>query len=160
MTRARYGVPHGKLAGDDEAAAVAAVRAIIELINANKFDAATKAAAAADKRWPNLPGVAAARCDLDVKRRDTGGARAWCARAIAHNESSWGLYLSAILDLQDTNAAGTAKGIAHLRDAIALDPELGQAWRALGRAFERAKAMDDLAKLRRDYETRFGTPLQ
>ncbi len=158
-TRVRYGVPRDgrryKLAASDEAAAVTAVRAIVALVNATKFADATRAAAAAEARWPGLPGVVAARCDLALRRNELAAARALCSRASAQG-SSWALYLSGILELR---GGGTAKGIAQLRAAIALDPELGQAWRSLGKALDRAQATAELAQLRQDYQARFGTAL-
>jgi hypothetical protein len=49
--------------------------------------------------------------------------------------------------------------MAHLREAIARDPDLVQAWRKLARALERARATDELEQLRRDYRARFGAAL-
>jgi hypothetical protein len=82
-------------------------------------------------------------------------------RAVAGNGSSWALYLLGILHLRDTGPSGTTAGIKRLREAIALDPDLGQAWRALARALEqRAKDPAALDQLRRDYQARFGEPLR
>lgn len=159
-TRIRYGLPRegAKLAPADDAAALAAVRGVLDLVYANKLAAATRAAAAAEKRWPALPGLLAARCDLDLRRGSLGSARALCARA-ARGGSSWGTYLLGIIELKGTGAAATAAGIARLRAAIAADPELGQAWRALSKALGRANATAELEQLRRDYQARFGAPL-
>src|SRR5262249_10318799 len=129
MTRARYGVPRGKVNPPDDAAAGAAVRGGIGLVNPGKLDPAPRAAASAETRWPGLPGLYAARCNLEVNRHAYAAAKSLCAHAIAQGNSSWGAYLIGILDLQDQSEAGTARGIADLRAAIALDPELGQAWR-------------------------------
>ena len=162
-TRARSGIPRDgarwKLAPDDEPAAIAAVQAVLDLVYANKLAAAEKAAAAAEQRWPALPGLLAARCDLELRRGAPAAARRLCERANAHGGSSWGLYLLGIIELRDPSPAATASGIARLRAAIALDPELGQAWRALGKALARAKATGDLEQLGRDYQARFGSPL-
>jgi predicted Zn-dependent protease len=160
----RYGVPRDgarhKLAPADEAAAVNAVRGVVALVNTNKFAEAAKAAATAEKRWPGLPGLLAARCDLELRRGAPGVARTLCTRASAQGGSSWALYLGGILELRAGTAGGTATGIAHLRAAIAADPELSQAWRALGKALERAKATADLEQLRRDHQSRFGAQLR
>jgi len=162
-TRARYGIPRDggrwKLTPDDEPAAVAAVRSMVALVNAGKFDAAAQAAAAADKRWPALPGILAARCDLELRREALAAARRDCDRAIAQGGSSWALYLRGILELRDDSAAATTAAIARLRAAIALDPELGQAWRALGKALQRARATRELEQLRKDYQVQFHTRL-
>jgi tetratricopeptide (TPR) repeat protein len=161
MTRVRYGVPRDgaryKLAPDDDAAAINAVRGVVALVNASKLAEAAKAAGVAERRWPGLPGLLAARCDLELRRGSPGSARALCSRAGAHGGSSWALYLGGIIELQ--REGGTAGGIARLREAIALDPELGQAWRALGKALERSKATAELDQLRHDYQARFGSAL-
>jgi tetratricopeptide (TPR) repeat protein len=162
-TRARYGIPADgtryHLRPEDEGAALAAVRGVLDLVNAGSFAAAAKAARAAEQRWPDLPGLLGARCDLELRRGHLGAARSLCARAVAHDPTSWALYLGAILELQDPRPAATQRGIERLREAIRIDPDLGQAWRALGKALERANASADLGQLRRDYQARFGEPL-
>jgi predicted Zn-dependent protease len=144
---------------EDDAAAVTAVRGVLASVNANKFDAAAKAAGIAEKRWPALPGLLAGRCDLEMRRGALAAARQHCDRAIAQGGSSWALYLRGILELRGEGPAATTAGIARLRAAIDLDPELGQAWRALGKALDRAKDTTLLDQLRRDYQARFGSPL-
>jgi len=161
MTRVRYGVPRDgaryKLVPADDAAAINAVRSVVALVNASKFAEAAKAVGAAEKRWPALPGLLAARCDLELRRGSPGAARALCSRASAHGGSSWALYLSGIIDLQSDG--GTSSGIARLREAIELDPELSQAWRALGKALDRAHDTAQLAQVRQDYQKRFGSAM-
>ncbi|HET7500485.1 MAG TPA: hypothetical protein VFK02_05760 [Kofleriaceae bacterium] len=162
-TRVRYGVPRDgarwRLAPEDDAATVTSIRGILALINGNKLDAAATAARGAEERWPGLPGLLAMRCDLELRRHALAAARRLCARAIAQGHSSWALYLSGVLDLQSANPAGDAAGIAHLRQAIELDPELAQAWRTLAKALERTRAIAQLEQLRRDYQARFGSSL-
>lgn len=159
--RARYGIPRDgarwKLTPDDEAAATAAVRDAVALVNAGDHDAAAKAIAAAELRWPSLPGVLTARCALDFRRDAMAAARRQCDRAIAQGGSSWALYLRGIIELKSRR--GTAAGIARLREAIALDPDLVQAWRALGEALDRTKATAELEQLRQDYRARFNARL-
>ena len=46
-----------------------------------------------------------------------------------------------------------------LEAAIAADPDLGQAWRALGRAYRRVKDQRRLDELSKDYAAKFGSPL-
>ncbi|MEO7735175.1 MAG: hypothetical protein ABIY55_29745, partial [Kofleriaceae bacterium] len=161
MTRVRYGVPRDaaryKLAPDDDATAINAVRSVVALVNASKFAEAAKAVGVAEKRWPALPGLLAARCDLELRRGAPGVARALCSRASAHGGSSWALYLSGIIELQ--SEGGTTGGIARLREAIELDPELSQAWRALGKALDRTHATAQLEQVRQDYKARFGSPM-
>ena len=64
-----------------------------------------------------------------------------------------------MIELKNTSAAGTKAGIEKLKKAIEVDPDLGQAWRTLAKAYKRAKddaAYDQLAK---DYSAKFGQPL-
>jgi hypothetical protein len=163
MTRVRYGIPRDgarwKLKADDEADALVAVRGALELVNADQLDAAAKAAAKAEQRWPALPGLLAVRCDLELRRSAFGAARSLCERASAQDASSWALYLGGILELRGAGAAATTAGIARLRKAIAIDPELTQAWRALRKALERTNATAELDQLRSDYWARFHASL-
>jgi predicted Zn-dependent protease len=55
--------------------------------------------------------------------------------------------------------AGTQTGIEKLKKAIATDPELGQAWRTLAKAYVRAKDRAALEQLSKDYAAKFGSPL-
>ena len=161
QTRARYGDPRDgarwKVTPDNEADYVAAVKAVLALVYKEQFEQAEKAAAAADKRWPRSPGIASARCDLLIRRKDPGGAAAQCRAAIAaFPGDSWALYLDGILLLAK---ADPHPGIERLKQAIAADPELAQAWRALAQALARAHDDADLAKLKADYQAAFGSPL-
>ena len=159
QTRARYGVPRGaKVAPEQEAALVAAVKNAIALINAAKYGEAEKVLAAAERKWPNASGILGARCNLLLQLGQVGAARAACNKAIAIDpKASWALYLSAILDFR--TAGGTKSGIARLKAAIAADPQLGQAWRALGKAYARARDKAALEQLSKDYQAKFGQPL-
>ena len=107
-----------------------------------------------------MAGFAAFRCDLALRQGEVDAARAACQRAIAADpDESWALYLGGVIALKDTGAAGTKAGIDKLKHAIAVDPELGQAWRALGKAYDRAKdqaAHDELAK---QYQAKFNQTL-
>jgi predicted Zn-dependent protease len=158
--RARYGVPRGNkfVAPEQESALVAAIRASLDLIYASKYGPAETALAAADKKWPGAPGLAAARCDLALRTGNTSAARSYCARALATDPNdSWALYLSGVIALK--NAAGTQQGIEQLKKAITVDPELGQAWRTLAKAYQRTKDRPALDQLAKDYLAKFGSPL-
>jgi predicted Zn-dependent protease len=159
-TRARYGVPRGAkfVAPDQEAALVGAVRTALNLIYANKFGDADRAIAAAGKKWPNAPGLLAARCDLDFRMGQIDAARAACTRAVAaYPEESWALYLLGTLLLRD--AGSTSAGIDKLKRAIAVDPELSQAWRTLGKAYTRGHDQAAFDQLAKDYQAKFGQVL-
>jgi tetratricopeptide (TPR) repeat protein len=148
--RSRYGAPKGSkiVAPEDEAAQV----------NASKYGEAEKTLVAAEKKWPGAPGLLAARCNLNVNLGQTAAARAACDKAVAaHPRASWALYLSGIIALKD--ASGTKTGIDKLKKAIEVDPELGQAWRTLAKAYARANDKAAIDQLAKDYQAKFGTPL-
>jgi tetratricopeptide (TPR) repeat protein len=160
QTRARFGVPRGAkfVAPDQEGALVAAIRKALNLVNASKFGEADRAIAAAGKQWPNAPGLVAVRCDLDFRMGQLEAARAGCARALAADpEDSWALYLLGTLLLHD--AGSTPAGIDKLKHAIVVDPELGQAWRTLGKAYARGNDKAALDQLAKAYQAKFGQAL-
>jgi tetratricopeptide (TPR) repeat protein len=163
ITRARYGIPrdgaHWKLTSDDDPAAVIAVRDAVALVNASEFDTAAKAIGAAERRWPALPGLLAARCALEFRRDALAAARTQCDRAIAQGGSSWALYLRGLIEQHSGRSGATAASIARFRAAIQLDPDLVQVWQALGRALDRTKATAEIEQLRADYRARFNTRL-
>ena len=161
-TRARYGLPKGKshVKPEQEGALVAAIKQASTAIYSSKFADAHKALDAIDKKWPGSAGALAFRCDLAMREGSIGGAKAYCAKALALDpDESWALYLDGVLALRDTSAAGTKAGIARLQRAIEVDPDLGQAWRALAKAYIRAKDQAALEKLSQQYAAKFGTPL-
>jgi len=162
QSRVRYGVPRGAkfVKPEDESALVTQTRAAVAAIGSGKLAEGERVLAAAEKRWPGAPGLAAMRCDLAFRQSNIGAANAACNRALAVDpDESWALYLSGVLALKDTSASGTKAGIAKLKHAITVDPELGQAWRALGKAYDRAHdqaAHDDLAQ---KYQAKFNQAL-
>nr|MBA3822229.1 tetratricopeptide repeat protein [Deltaproteobacteria bacterium] len=160
QTRARYGVPRGSkfVAPEQEALLVVAIRRALDQVYATKYGEAEATLAAAEKQWPGAPGLAGARCDLALRMGQFGPARASCNRALAADpDASWALYLSGVLALRD--ASGTKAGIAKLKRAIAVDPELAQAWRTLAKAYGRTNDKAALAQLATDYQAKFGQPL-
>ncbi|HEY4243876.1 MAG TPA: tetratricopeptide repeat protein [Kofleriaceae bacterium] len=160
QTRARYGVPRGAkfVQPADEAALVSATMNALHMVYAEKFGDASHALAAAERKWPGAPGLLAVRCDLALRQSEVGPAKAACDRAIALDpDESWALYLDGVLALQ---SAGTVTGgIAKLKRAIAVDPDLGQAWRTLAKAYARSGDKAALDALANDYQTKFGSPL-
>ena len=161
-TRARYGIPKGTkvVKPEAEGALVAALRGASELIYGNKYPDAHRALDAIDKKWPGSPGAAAFRCDLAMREGNFELARGACGRALASDpDESWALYLSGVLALRDTSASGTRTGVDRLTRAITVDPDLGQAWRALAKAYARAKDQAAIDQLSKDYAAKFGSPL-
>lgn len=160
QTRARYGIPRGArfVAPEQEAALVTAIRKALNLVYANKFGEAERAIAAADKQWSGAPGLIATRCDLDFRMGQFDTARATCARALAADpDDSWALYLLGTLLLRDNGT--TPAGIDKLKHAIVIDPELGQAWRTLGKAYTRGHDQASFDQLSRAYQAKFGQAL-
>ncbi|HEX4419252.1 MAG TPA: tetratricopeptide repeat protein [Kofleriaceae bacterium] len=160
MTRARYGIPRGArfVAPAREAALVAAIRGALDQVYASKFGDAERAIAAAEKQWPGAPGLTAARCDLAFRTGQIDAARATCARALAADpDDSWALYLEGVLLLRD--AGTTPAGIEQLKHAIAVDPELAQAWRTLGKAYARGHDQPAFDQLDTAYRAKFGQAL-
>ena len=140
---------------------VAAVRRRAQLVYANKYRRGAQGARrgreeVARRAWRSSPSAATSRC----ARAQIESARAACSKALATDPNeSWALYLSGVIAFKDTSASGTKTGIEKLKRAIAVDPDLGQAWRTLAKAYERAKDKAALEKLAADYATKFGTPL-
>lgn len=160
QTRARYGVPRGAtfVKPADEALLVRAVKTALELVYASKYGDAEKAIATAEKKWPGAPGLFAARCDLSLRMGSIDAARAACGKAIAaYPDESWALYLSGVIALKE--ASTTKAGIEYLKKAIAVDAELGQAWRTLAKAYTRAKDRAAYEALAKDYQAKFNQAL-
>ncbi|MGE0548453.1 MAG: tetratricopeptide repeat protein [Kofleriaceae bacterium] len=160
QTRARYGIPRSTklVAPEHEAALVAAIKTALEQVYASKYAEAERTLKAAERKWPGAPGLAAARCDLALRMGNTGGARAACQRALAGDPNeSWALYLSGVIALRE--ASTTKAGIESLKKAISVDPELGQAWRTLAKAYHRANDKAALEQLAADYQAKFGQAL-
>jgi tetratricopeptide (TPR) repeat protein len=160
QTRARFGIPRGAkfVAPDKEATLVTAIRGVLDLIYASKFNEAERALAAADKQWPSAPGLIAARCDLAFRMGQIDAAHAACARALAADaRDSWALYLLGVLLLREASTTNT--GITRLKQAIEVDPDLGQAWRTLAQAYVRSNDKAALDELGKAYLAKFGQPL-
>lgn len=160
VTRTRYGVAKGAkfVQPAQEAALVSATRRALDLVYANKFGEAQQALAKAERSWPSAPGLVAVRCDLAFRMGQIDAARATCARARSLDpRASWALYLEGVLLLRD--AGTTATGIARLKQAIEVDPGLGQAWRTLGKAYARGKDKAAYDQLNAAYLAKFGQGL-
>ncbi len=160
QTRNRYGVPRGTrlVAPEQEAALVAAVKSAQKLTYEKNYREAESSLATAERSWPGAPGLAAARCELAYYQARFDVAKASCAKSLAtYPDESWALYFSGILALRD--ASGTRAGIEQLKKAIAVDPDLGQAWRTLAKAYSRTKDRAALDKLAAEYQAKFGQAL-
>ena len=159
-TRVRYGIQRGAkyVAPEHEGELVTAVRGALNLVYASKYGEAERAIAAGEKKWPGAPGFEGVRCDLEMRMTRIEAARAACAKALAIDpHESWAMYLSGVIDLREP---GTTKaGIDKLKAAIAIDPDLGQAWRSLGKAYARAKDQAALDQLGKDYQAKFNQVL-
>lgn len=158
--RARYGVPRGKVPPEQEGALLTAVHSAISLTNQKKYAEAEKAIATAARRWPTASGVTVARCDLAFQQGRTEDARRLCGQAAAADpNAAWAHYRLALVVLIRPSPDTTKEAIRLLKRAIEADPDLDQAWRALGKTYGRADdraAFDALAK---EYAARFGGQL-
>ena len=97
---------------------------------------------------------------LHLRQTQLEPAKAACNKALAADPNeSWALYLSGVIALKDTSTAGTKNGIEKLKKAIAVDPDLGQAWRTLAKAYARAKDKAAYDELNKSYAKKFGQPL-
>jgi predicted Zn-dependent protease len=97
---------------------------------------------------------------MELRRAKLPAAKAACAKAVSLDpNTSWALYLGGVIELKNTSAAGTRAGIEKLKKAIQVDPDLGQAWRTLAKAYARAKDQAAYDQLAKDYVAKFGTPL-
>lgn len=160
-TRARYGLPPDarkfKISAADEGDYIAAVRELLDLIYAGKIAQAQAKARAAEKRWKGAPGILGARCDLHLRQNEVGAAKRLCAQAIAAwKGAAWAHYLEGVIALQEHK---DARAETSLRAAIAADPELGQAYRALAKALVRQKKDAEWSALAEEYARRFGQGL-
>lgn len=160
-TRARYGLPpdarRWKIAAEDEGEYVAAVRELLDLVYADQPGRALAKAAAAERRWRGAPGLLAARCDLALRAGDLPKARAMCKQAIgAWAGAAWAHYLTGVIAYQSRQLAAAA---AALRLAIASDPELSHAYRALGKTLKALGDADARGALAVEYQRRFGAAL-
>ena len=160
-TRARYGLPENgqrwKIGLDDEGEYVLLVRELLDLVYASKGAEMSAKAAAGEKRWKGAPGILAARCDLHLRAGEMGKARALCKQAVsAWPRAAWAQYLSGVIAFQDGNARAAATA---LRKAIEADPELAQAYRALGKALQVTGDKAGREALAAQYRARFGNEL-
>jgi tetratricopeptide (TPR) repeat protein len=157
-TRARYGLPPGgPVAPDKEAAYVAAIRALLQLVYDRKFAEAEKRAGQIRRDFGDAAGVDASLCDLEIRRRKYPAARARCEKALErYPDSAWAHYLLALLDKKDKKIDAA---IRHLERAIALDPELEHAYQVSADIYRTAGRTADLEKLRKAYKDKFGRDL-
>lgn len=160
-TRARYGLPPDgrkfKIAQSDEGDYIATVRELLDLIYAGKTAQAQAKARAAEKRWKGAPGILGARCDLHLRQNEVATAKRLCAQAIAAwPGAAWAQYLEGVIALQEHK---DARAETSLRAAIAADPELGQAYRALAKSLVRQKKDAEWSTLAEQYAQKFGQAL-
>jgi tetratricopeptide (TPR) repeat protein len=161
QTRARYAVPvdgadYG-ITPETEPDYVDLVSSLLQLVYSEQFKEARKLAVKGLKTFPNGPGINGILCDLEVRKKRWDAARKRCKKAVAaFDGASWSQYLLGIIELRKRN---NKAGIRHLERAIELDPDLHQAYRSLGKAYERVKNTEKLDALDKAYRDRFGQSL-
>jgi len=156
--RARYGLAPGAVPPEREAAYVAAVRELLKLVYARKFPDAEKRAGQLRKEFPGGDaGIDAALCDLEVRRKKYPAARALCDRALGrYPDEAWAHYLLGLLDKRDKKAE---TALQHLTRALALDPELENAYQVAVQLYDAGGRKEESAKLRKAYKEQFGREL-
>ena len=156
--RARYGLAPGAVPPEREADYVAAVRELLKLVYARKFPDAERRAGQLRKEFPGGDaGIDAALCDLEVRRKKYSAARALCEKALErYQDEAWAHYLLGLLDKRDKKP-DTA--LQHLTRAIALDPELENAYQVAAQLYDTGGRKEEAAKLRRAYKEQFGREL-
>jgi tetratricopeptide (TPR) repeat protein len=155
--RARYGMAPGAVPPDREAAYVAAIRDLLKLVYARKFDEAERQAARLRKEYGEAAGIDASLCDLEVRRKKYPAARALCDRAIGRYQgAAWAHYLLGLLDKRDKKVEAA---LAHLEKAFALDPELENAYQVAAELYGSAGRAADAARVRKAYKDQFGRDL-
>lgn len=155
--RARYGMAPGAVPPDKEAAFVAAIRDLLKLVYARKFDEAEKRAAELRKQYGDAAGIDASLCDLEVRRKKYPAARALCEKAIKrYPDEAWAHYLLGLLDKRDKKPDAA---LEHLARAIALDPELENAYQVAAQLYGAGGRKEEAAELRKAYKEQFGRDL-
>lgn len=156
-TRGRYGMAPGAVAPDREAAYVAAIRDLLKLVYARKFAEAERAAAALRRTYGEAAGVDASLCDLEVRRKKYPAARALCERAVKrYPDAAWAHYLLGLLDKHDKK---NEAAIEHLARAIAVDPQLENAYQVAVELYGAAGRKEEAARVRKAYKEQFGRDL-
>jgi tetratricopeptide (TPR) repeat protein len=136
---------------------VTAVRDLLTLVYDHKFRDAERKVVELQRRFRGAAGIAAARCDLEIRRRAYPAARGHCREAIrSYDGSSWAHYLTGLLDKRDKNPAAAIK---HLERAIALDPDLEHAYQVSAELYTQLKRDGDRKRIAEEFQTRFGRPM-
>jgi tetratricopeptide (TPR) repeat protein len=152
--RARYGMAPGQVAPEREAAYVAAIKELLKLVYARKFPEAEKKAAQLKKEYGDAAGIDASLCDLEVRRKKYPAARVMCEKALErYDGEAWAHYLLGLLDKHDKKPEAA---LHHLEKAIALDPELENAYQVAAQLYG---TRPEAARLRKAYKEQFGRDL-
>ena len=155
--RARYGIDPRTIQPDQEAEYVAAVRDLLKLVYGRKFPEAEKRAGELRAKYGDAAGIDASLCDLEVRRKKYPAARALCEKAIKrYPDEAWAHYLLGLLDKRDKKPDDA---IRHLVKAIALDPELENAYQVAVGLYGEAGRKEEAEKLRKAYKEQFGRDL-
>lgn len=160
-TRRRYGLPvTGSRFGitpEREGDYLQLVRTTLDMVYARQGAEARKLAMQGLKKFKNAPGLQGVLCDMELRAKKLAAARSRCRQALAgYDEASWPRYLLGIIEL---GYRKNSAGISHLQRAIAMDPDLRQAYHALYQAYRRVNDADGRFQLESTYLERFGIPI-
>lgn len=160
---ARYALPpldsplRAKLPPGADAAYVTAVTEVLRKVYAGDYAGATEGARAAKARFGDQPGVDAALCDMAVRQRRYGRAKALCERAIRrYDGAAWAHYLYGLLMKRDKKKTAA---IEHLARSIELGLDHKHPYQVLADLYDKAGKKAELEALRQRHIRAFGAPL-
>ena len=160
--RRRTGLPQGsaryRIGPDEEPVYLARFERIRDHLRAERWVKAGLEREELQWAYPGVPGVLLLGCDEAVRRGQQDRAVAACQAALrAYPE----LPLAHLYAGQHAVTMGRGlQGLKHLRRAVELDPELQEAWPALGLVLEQRGMKAELQALSARYSARFGEPLR
>jgi len=136
---------------------VAGVRDLLSAIYDSHFDDAEKRAAKLERAFRGAAGTHAALCDMEVRRHRYPIARAHCRDALRrYGDAAWAHYLTGLLDKHDSSPKSA---VEHLERAIALDPDLENAYEVAAELYTQLGRADDKKRVGEKYKTKFGRAL-
>lgn len=134
------------------------IRAAMEveaLLERGAMEKARARVAGLSREFPRAALPHVLQCEMNLRTGRQGPARTACRQAVATHEEAVQAHL--LLGLM---AAGVnAEGRSHLERAIALEPELPEAWRMLAQQYRAAGLGKELRNLQERYRARFAREL-
>ncbi len=157
-----YGMPAGAVEPDREREFVLAFELAYTALegaatHATAPETAAMLVANLERDFPSVPGTLALGCERDLMLGHMGSAERSCARALAADGDSLSANIF-VAEIEVTHGQVPA-GIAHLKRAVELVPQLEGPWRRLADLYRKTNDRAALTALRADYQKQFGIPL-